>query len=350
MANHLANAFPDIGQRLPIVELGDLPTPVDARTLSIGSASHEVLVKHDDRTGRLYGGNKVRKLEYLLRRAHDRGARRVATFGTVGSNHALATAVYARALDFGCTCFLAHEAPRRGLATKLLCHQQLGTELVLFGGRRSSRIAALRRHLHGRRSWVIPLGGTCWLSTVGFVNAGLELAAQLRDGDMTAPRRVYVAFGTMGTAVGLALGLALAGIDAEVQAIRVTETRYASAALAARLLNKTALLMRACDASIPADLAARARLSCRDEFFAGGYGRSDAATERAIDVARDELGIALEPTYTGKAMAALLADLDGSVDPPWLFWNTYNSRPLNIGEDVAPDFNLIPRDFERYFD
>lgn len=350
MANHLANAFPVIARRLPIVELGDLPTPVDERTLSIGGTRHDVLIKHDERTGRLYGGNKVRKLEYLLRRARDRGARRVATFGTVGSNHALATAVYAHDLEVGCTCFLAHEVPRPGLDRKLLCHQALGTEIVLFGGRRRVRLETLRRHLHGRRTWVIPLGGTCWLSNLGFVNAGLELAAQIRDGEVPAPRRVYVAFGTMGTAVGLALGLALANIDVDIHAVRVTETRYANAALAERLLHKTAFLMHACDPAVPSNLATRARLTCRSEFFGGGYGRSNAATERAIDVARHDLGIALESTYTGKAMAALLADLDGGAPSPCLFWNTYNARPLDLDDGVRPDFSVIPRAFERYFE
>lgn len=349
MSNALAELYPEIGARLPILPLADLPTPVSTRDAPIGARTCRVFIKHDDVTGREYGGNKVRKLEYVFARARERGARRIATFGAVGSNHAVATAIYARACEFDCTCFLSHQSLKPGLGRALRIHQQYGTEILRLARPGADRLAQFRRYLQGRDAWVVPLGGSSWLGSIGFVNAGIELANQVRAGDIPLPERIYVALGTMGTAVGLALGLALAGIETEVQAIRVTAREFANEEAAHRLLQKCAALMHHYDRSIPLDLPGRARLVCRDEFFGDGYGRTNAATEAAIDFAREHLGLALESTYSGKTMAALLADLDDGQAQNVLFWNTWNSRALDVDESTAPDFNVIPREFARYF-
>jgi D-cysteine desulfhydrase len=351
MSDELASAWPRLAARLPRLTLGQLPTPVSAAALRSAAGSREILIKHDDVTGELYGGNKVRKLEYLLGRALDRGAERVATFGTVASNHALATALYARSLGLGATCLLYHQPRTPGCARALNMHLANGSTLVPIGGERAEQVATMRAHLRGRRCWVIPMGGSSWLGTLGFVSAGLELAAQVRRGEIPAPDSLYVANGTMGTAAGLALGLALAGLGTEVQAIRVTAEFVANRTAMRRLMQKTAALMHHVDPGVPGDLADRARYRFRDEFFAGGYAQSNAATDAAVARARDELGLRLESTYTGKAMAALLSDLhSGRLDGrSVLFWNTYNSRPLPAPPDAAPDTPALPKAFRRYF-
>ncbi len=349
MSDATGSVFPRLDAALGRFELAELPTPVSVARLDTLPSSREIAIKHDDRTGRRYGGNKIRKLEYLLHRARTRGARRVATFGAVGSNHAVATALCAIDAGFDCTCLLAHQSLKPGLGRALRIHQTVGTEVVALSGDRRKRVATMRRALQGRGVFAIPMGGSSWLGTMGFVNAGLELAAQIDAEEIPCPARVYVAFGTMGTAVGIALGLALAGLDTEVHAIRVTESAYASESAARRLLAKTATLMRRIEPGIPSDLAARARLVCRHEFFGGGYGVSNPETERAIEVARDGLSLGLESTYTGKAMRALLGDLDAGYDRPVLFWNTYNSRPIAVDDDLEPDFSVMPEEFRRYF-
>ncbi len=330
-------AYPGLDAALGREELAELPTPLSfARVESLRNPG-EITIKRDDLTGRRYGGNKIRKLEYMLHRARQRGARRIATFGAIGSNHAVATALCAIDAGFDCTCLLAHQSLKPGLGRALRIHQTIGTELVALSGNRADRVATMRRVLQGRGVFAIPMGGSSWLGTIGFVNAGLELAAQIDAGECPPPARVYVAFGTMGTAAGIALGLALAGLETETHAVRVTETTYASEAGARRLMAKTALLMNRLDPNIPADLAARARLVCRHEFFGGGYGVSNPETDSAVVVAREELGLGLESTYTGKAMRALLTDLEAGFDAPVLFWNTYNSRQLDVDEQLKPD-------------
>ena len=166
------------------------------------------------------------------------------------------------------------------------------------------------------------------------------------------PDRLYVATGTMATAAGLALGLALRDLPTEVQAIRVTHELIGNRAGMRRLMTKTATLMHQLDPSIPQNLADRTKLEYRDEFFGDGYARSNKETDRAIAFARDEFGLSLEATYTGKAMAALLQDLKSPAfaEQSLLFWNTYNSRPLPVSGDRPDDTAGLPGEFLRYFD
>jgi D-cysteine desulfhydrase len=334
--------------RLQRVTLAELPTPVVNGRLDCSWGSRQIAVKRDDLSGERYGGNKVRKLEYLLQRAREKGANRVATFGTVGSNHALATSLYAHALGIPCTCLLMHQRKTPGCARALRVHAQLGTEIVRFGGDRRERVRTMRRYFQGRGVWVIPAGGSNWLGAVGFVRAGLELAAQVSAGEAPLPHRLYVANGTMGTAAGLCIGLAIAGLPTDVHAVRVTHDFVANPKAMRRLIRKTVEMLRQLGLQLPAGLDASARLRFRDEFFAGGYAHTDEATEHAIATARDSLDLSLESTYTGKAMAALVHDLRTSrlAGENLLFWNTYNSRPLPPAEAAVAG---IPEEFQRYF-
>lgn len=350
MSNHLSKAFPKLATQLVPVPLAKLPTPLSCARVRLGSLQRTIAIKHDNETGVSYGGNKVRKLEYVLQRANKRHASRLATFGTVASNHAIATALYATQQGFACTCFLSHQSRTPSAAKALRFHLQNDTEIIHYGGNRHQRLRTLRQHLLGRDTWLIPLGGSSWLGSIGFVNAGLELAAQIEAGQIDAPKRVYVALGTMGTAAGLALGFALAGLDIETQGIRVTEKTFANRAGLERLMHKMSYLMNVLDPDVPRDLAQRARVVIRNDFFGDGYARSNAKTEAAVTFAAEQCDIALETTYTGKTMAAVLHDLTAGYDKPVLFWNTYNSQPLSIDEQSAPDLHRLPAEFCRYFD
>jgi len=350
MTDYLANAYPKLAGKLRKRSFASLPTPVSRHEVDLPAGGRTVWVKHDDQTSDIYGGNKVRKLEYILQRAQDRGAERVATFGAIGSNHALATAIHAREAGLACTCFLAHQKPTPNIPKTLDMHLHLGTELVRYGGS-TNRLALYRRYLQNRKTWVIPLGGSCWLGAVGFVNAGLELAAQISSRELEAPDRIYIANGTMGSVAGLAIGLGLANSATEIHAVRVADNRFAKREVLNRLINKTSTLLNRLDPTIPLDAAARIRIVWRDEFYAGGYAAVDEATVRAVGFARENLGLELDTTYTGKAMAALLQDLevsDGSTSA--LFWNTYNSRPLPAIDSRESSRQYLPEQFRRYYE
>jgi len=345
----LAQRFPELGRQVPRTGLADLPTPLTSHRIKLPSGERRLLIKCDNLSSPLYGGNKVRKLEYLLAPPARRTVHRIATFGTVGSHHALATALFARREGFACTCFLAHQLKTPAAPRTLRLLLANDCEIVRFGGAYAKRIQTLRDHLRHRHVRVIPAGGSSWYGTLGFVNAGLELAAQIESSGLPVPERLYVASGTLGTAAGLALGLALAELPTSIQAIRVSHTDIANEDTLHRLISKTAAMMYRLDRSVPQDLQQRVNICLRHEFFAGGYAHSNAETDAALRFASQHLQLRLEATYTGKAMAALLSDAESPDLGQLLFWNTYNSAPLEDLTDAEPDSDRLPPEFLSYF-
>jgi 1-aminocyclopropane-1-carboxylate deaminase/D-cysteine desulfhydrase-like pyridoxal-dependent ACC family enzyme len=347
MNDSLGNAYPRLAARLRKRSIATLPTPVSQHTINLPVGERKVAIKHDDLTSSVYGGNKVRKLEYLLRRAKDRDAKRIATFGTVGSNHALATAIHSKEAGLDCTCFLAHQARTPNISKVLGAHLKLGTEIIKWGGS-VDQLALYRRYIQGRGTWVIPLGGSCWLGALGFVNAGLELSLQIESGEIDEPDRIYIANGTLGSVAGLAIGLALANLQTEIHAVRVANNRLSQPGVLRNLIRKTADLLHRFDPSIPSDIAAQTKIVWRDEFYAGGYAASNEATNNAVAIAKDTLNLDLETTYTGKAMAALQYDLHSSNENDnYMFWNTYNSGPLPE-LPASESRQALPQQFQRY--
>lgn len=349
MTDYLGKAYPTLAHHLRKRSFASLPTPVSHHAIDLAAGKRSVTVKHDDQTSPIYGGNKIRKLEYIFQRAQDRGAKRVATFGAVGSNHALATAMHAKEFGLECTCFLAHQPRAPNIPMALDKHLELGTEIVRWG-RSANRLALYRKYLQNRKIWVVPLGGSCWLGAVGFVNAGLELAAQIEAGELETPDRIYIANGTMGSVAGLASGLALADLPTEIHAVRVANNRFARVDVLDKLISKTATLMNRLDPSIAVDAATRTNVVWRDDFYADGYAAADDVTTSAVDFAKEHLDLKLDTTYTGKAMAALLHDLDEpNADHASLFWNTYNSNPVELTGSQAPSRQNLPKQFQRYY-
>lgn len=349
---YLSCEFPLLGMKLPRMTLASLPTPVADTRIRTSCGERRLSIKYDNVTGSLYGGNKIRKLEYILPLALAKGCQRIATFGAAGSNHALATALYAKQAGLECTCFLSHQAKTPYVPETLNKHAEIGTTLVRYGGAYHARVETLRKNLWQKNAWVIPMGGSSWLGTVGFVAAGLELAAQVSAGEVAKPDRIYVGSGTMGTAVGIALGLAIAGIETEVHAVRVSDKSITNRVALQRLLDKTVYMMHRLDSAVPADIGTRCNIVIRDEFFGPGYARSTQQGDAAIKTARDQLDLLLESTYTGKAMAAVLADLDDSGAPRRnaLYWHTYNSVPLDTPATYPLNEDFLPQEFLCYFD
>lgn len=335
----LVQRYPGTG-KLPRVELCDLPTPVESIAHLIADAGtplspEAATVKRDDLTNRTYGGNKVRKLELLLGQARAEERRAVITFGAYGSNHALATAVYARLLDLEPHVMLSPQAPGPFAAATLRAHAGLGTVLHPVEGWDATREAVgVRRELtrrDGIEPLVIPMGGTNALGAVAYVNAALELADQ-----GVLPNVVYVAGGTLGTAVGLAVGFAAlsesegAG-ETRVVAVRVTPEQVAGDQVASTLAAETIALLRSLDPGFPELSADNLPFTLRHEFFEPGYGVPTPESREAVALAATG-GISLETTYTGKAFFALLDDVrNGRLDltrEQVLFWDTYHSGPM----------------------
>ena len=270
--------FPRLAHGLPCVPITTIPTAVRCcAALSDHAGAASIHVKCDDQTGPVYGGNKVRKLAFLLGRARKLGTTTTLTFGAAGSNHALATAVYARQVGMGPISMLVPQVNSRKVGANLLRHFATGATLHHFRrrdevSRATMAIVCEARRRGEPRPFIIPAGGSAPLGTVGYVNAALELKAQIIAGELPVPDRIYVASGTMGTCVGLLLGLQLAELDTQVMAVRVTTPPFTSLEKGELLYRRTLGLLRKLDPAVPALRFPASRFILRDDYLGPSYG------------------------------------------------------------------------------
>ncbi|MBI1320021.1 MAG: pyridoxal-phosphate dependent enzyme [Candidatus Hydrogenedens sp.] len=352
----LFETWPALRERIPYEPIALLPTPVERMERLSGELGCSLYIKRDDQTGALYGGNKVRKLGFLLASAKADGAKTVLTFGAAGSNHALATAIYAREMGLRAVSMLVPQPNAHSVQRNLLRHHLAGAELHHHGG--LAQVAAatcvqFAKHsaMEGQFPRVIPTGGSSPLGLLGFVNAAFELKQQVEAGAMPMPDVIYAASGTMGTAIGLTLGLTLAGMPTRVECIRVTAARFTNMARASKLFDSTARLLRENGVPMPEMPLERANFRLRDEFYGEQYALYTEQGMAALHRLYDAEGIKLEGTYTAKAFAALLADAEsGALEGKnALFWLTYNG--VDFSDLIADaDYHALPPAFHRYFE
>jgi D-cysteine desulfhydrase len=353
----LFGLYPDLVSNLPRHVLTQLPTPVIqaencAQQIDVG----RLYIKRDDLTGDIYGGNKVRKLEFLLGKALADGVNEVVTFGYAGSNHALATAIYAGKAGLKATSVLLPQTNAHYVRRNIRAAVSADARLKLKPNDKA--IAAwvtldqffgmLRT---GKRPMLIPAGGSAPVGVVGFVNAGLELAEQIRDGVLEKPDRIYMAISSMGSAVGLYLGLQLHELEIPIHAVRVVEEKYANEERMKKIMSKTNNFLHELDSTIPIVPLDDDLLVLRHEYIGDGYAKFTTQGVESVRFLADKENIPLEATYTGKAFSCLMEDgQNGHLrDQNVLFWNTHNSRDFTK-EYPLDDERLIPKAFRPFFE
>jgi 1-aminocyclopropane-1-carboxylate deaminase/D-cysteine desulfhydrase-like pyridoxal-dependent ACC family enzyme len=360
----LFEEYPLLREKLAYVSLGELPTPVQKlERLGAELGISKLYIKRDDLSGKVYGGNKPRKLEFILGNALRSGAREVIALGGAGSNHALATAIYAQKVGLKSISMLMPQPNARYVGRNLLMSYHCGAELHLCGAElesaRNSPLVYLAtvyqllrcRLKSGCFPQIIPPGGSSPTGTTGFVNAALELRKQITNGEMPEPEYIYVACGTMGTAAGLILGLKAAKLDSRVVPVRVTSEKFVNAGGMINLIDKTSSLLHSLDASFPGFGFSAADIEIRHDYFGKQYALFTKEGMEAVSLMREREGIKLDGTYTGKTLAALIDDAkSGSLQgKAVLFWNTLNSRDFS-DEISSIDYHSLPRGFHRYFE
>jgi 1-aminocyclopropane-1-carboxylate deaminase/D-cysteine desulfhydrase-like pyridoxal-dependent ACC family enzyme len=338
----LFRRYPDVAGRIPWLQLGEYPTPVEPLDI----AGDDVFIKRDDQTARLYGGNKVRKLEFLLAHARERGARRLITVGAAGSHHALATTLYGKRLGFEVTLVLFPQPLTDHVREILLQDVAHGAELRFTRRMETVPTALFTAIMRYRRerAVVIPAGGSDPIGTLGYVNAALELAEQIELGLLPSPKTIVVAAGTLGTAAGLALGFSIAGVTVRINAVRITSRLVTNERVLMRLIRGAEDILRRAGGPHGHAERAFASVELQHDFLGRGYGVSTEAAASAAQMLAT-LGIHLDQTYTAKAAAALLAYAK-SADGPALFWHTLSGSEPPLPRDVTID--NLPAPFRNY--
>ncbi len=314
----------------PRTELGFFPTPLcHLGRLSKASGGPRILMKRDDLTGLATGGNKTRKLEYLVGEALAQGCDCLVTGGAAQSNHCRQTAAAAAMRGLDCHLVLGGSEPERAEGN-LLLDLILGAEIHWSGalrkGERISEIAAgLERR--GKRPYLVPYGGSNETGALGFVRASLELSEQLRKTGENVSRIVF-ASSSGGTHAGLVVGRALAGRDWKVTGIAIDKGEAGEGPFEDLVLELSDRLAARLGLGRP---IAREEITLRNEFTGGGYGVVGEHEIGAIRLLARSEGILLDPVYTGRAFGALLALAatgEFAKDETILFWHTGGTPAL----------------------
>ncbi len=322
---YLHQRFPALAETLPHLKLSGRPTPV--RELpGLG-----IWIKDDGAFGAGgWGGNKVRKLEWLIPDAQRRGRRSILTFGGLGTNWGLATALYAREHGLATALALVDQPIDDHVRAQLARLEASGARIHRTHTK-ARTVAALpwllaRNARGGRPPYLLPAGGSSPVGALGYVEAALEIAAQVEDGLLPEPAHVVVPVGTGGTAAGLALGLQLAGLRTRVVGVVVNDQLRLDGTVLARLARRTAKLLERRGASLSEVRIEASGFDLTRDQIGSGYGHRTEAGARATALAAEQ-GLPLDPVYTAKAMAGLLALREaGRLGGPVLFVRTDGPR------------------------
>jgi 1-aminocyclopropane-1-carboxylate deaminase/D-cysteine desulfhydrase-like pyridoxal-dependent ACC family enzyme len=305
---------------LPTVSLAPGPTPIEEipRFRAAIGCVPRLLVKRDDAIGFAFGGNKVRKLRFVAADALAQGADTLITAGGVQSNHARATAAAAAKLGLHCI-LVANGAPPDPPTGNALLGRFLGAEARYVQSREDrvpameAAAGALRRV--GRRPYVIPIGASTPLGAAAFVHAVFEMLDQIEPPDV-----IVHSTSSGGTQAGIVAGCALAGVRTRVIGVSADEPAESLASDIRRILDGLGPLL-----GFETRKFADARVEIDDDFVGPGYGISTPESRGAIEILARTEAIFLDPTYTAKAMAGLMAHARGgtfSGAGTVLFWHT----------------------------
>ena len=341
-----------IRARIPYEPLGVFPAPVTLAQPLSRELRTDIWIKNDGLSSVHYGGNKVRKLEFILAAAKARGAGGVLTFGGIGSNHAVATTVHARRAGLKADVLVVDQPLTAGVRKSLLLNAHFGAHLHYRGGyvRAALALPGIAREIarrDGASPVLIPPGASSPTGSVGYALAALELAAQIESGELPAPDSIFVAAGSCGTLAGMLAGAALLGRPLPLCAVRVVDRYVVNGAVVSALARATLReIVRAVPELRPGAIAPYELLH---GYFGSGYGAPTPKAREAVRTARKSAGLTLETTYTGKAFAAALDHARERPGTRVLFWNTYNANDFSSEIDAA-DWHALPRELWKFFD
>lgn len=293
----------------PRALLGHWPTPLEpADRLREVIGGPRIWLKRDDCTGLAVGGNKTRKLEYLLGKALAEGADTIVTYGALQSNHARQTAAACAKLGLRCELILTRMVDRTDPF-----YEQSGNRVLdgILGARvhecadadeTIERTVALHEDAaaEGRTIFTVVGGGSDGTGALGYVNAACELADQARAAGIDVAR-IVTAASTAGTAAGLAVGSVLAGLGATIDIACVLASREETAPVVHRLVLEVGAVLGSTAGAAPVEIT--------DATLGAGYGIPSPATLDALELLARTEGVLLDPVYTAKAFEHLLAQV-----------------------------------------
>jgi len=344
----LFTRYPIVEDLLQPQQFACLPTPVKG----LSALAQNAWIKQDDLTHSSYGGNKIRKLDFILADIKRQQKKHVITFGATGTNAGVATAMMCYRNKLKCTVYLFEQPLSKTVKDNLALMQAYGAELIYCGSLLKTVLSFYcSRYRLQRDSYFLWAGCSNSVATFAYINAAFELKQQINAKELPEPEHIFVPVGSCSTLAGLTLGAKLCGLNSKVVGIRVAPAYLGpfpacTAGEVNKVIKQAAKQMQSWGIS---DLGSIPDCTFSDDFYGEGYGIASEHSEKSI--ARFKaLGIKLENTYSAKAAAAFIEQLDKS-DKPQLFWQTFNSADalLRAEQDTqASEHSTLSSQLQKY--
>ena len=300
------------------MQIGTWPTPIRRLDHTSEALGAEVWTKLEEDCG-AWGGNKVRKLEYLFHHLRERAIPRIVVWGAASSNWAAACAWHGSRHGFEVLAGLGGHFPE----SYRRIYDAAGAPVILLPRIELAPLAAAAARMRsGGRARVLPVGGSGGVGDLGPVTTGVEIARSIASGELPAPMGgVFVAAGSCGTVAGIAAGLGIEHAALPVVAVKVADWPYATSVMIGRRTRNIARLL----ATHGIEGATPAPIELHTGALGSGYGRITRAARAAIVLARRD-GLDLDQVYGAKAFGALIARAR-SGGGPFLFIHTSPGPP-----------------------
>lgn len=354
----LFDALPGLEKNVKRIELVKSPTPVehlDNLEKIIGSKAN-LFIKRDDLSSPLYGGNKARKLEFTIGDILAKGSKRIITGGGLGSHMTVSISAFASQYNIKIDVVLFKQPVNDHVKTNMLLNKYFGANMEYSSNYVAFAADIARKFLKalindGMPPYLVLPGDSNSLSGLGYVNAAFEIRDQVKTGKIPEPDYIFVPAGSCGTMAGLLAGLGLAGLKTKVAGVQVSEQFVTNERTVACLAEKQLKFIGKNSSADVTGFHFKPRdIIMLHKYLGGGYGHSTEKSEKAIKLLKQSQDVILDPTYTGKAMAAMIdfSKLPGNSGKNIMFINTYNSRDLSK-EAASVDYLDLPEDFHKFF-
>ncbi|MHA2394023.1 MAG: 1-aminocyclopropane-1-carboxylate deaminase/D-cysteine desulfhydrase [Promethearchaeota archaeon] len=365
----LFKKFPNLKKKIPWIPLlTQIPTPVERLTeleKSLDLSKGQIYIKRDDKNHHIYGGNKLRKFEFIFGDVVKKKKKGVITIGGIGTNHGLACSIICKYLNppLKCELFLFSQPLTWHVQRSLLIFHHFRARLHLSNGDIRTFIKALLFQLiHPKYYFMFPGGSPLFgfgnsLGTIGFINAVCELKKQIEENKIPEPDVIFIAGGSNGTSGGLVAGCKLLRLKTKVHVVAVYDDFISNPTAVRRNANKALKHLNKYDRSIPKIKVSEDDFEFTSGYLGSGYGIKTIKSQNAVDTVHDLEGktrdFKLETTYTGKTIAGMLEFLKKGENKSKkvLFWNTYNSNDLDHFL-METDFNYkeLPKKFHKFYE
>jgi 1-aminocyclopropane-1-carboxylate deaminase/D-cysteine desulfhydrase-like pyridoxal-dependent ACC family enzyme len=354
----LYKALPGLEKNVKRIELVKGSTPVQhmKNLEKILGTNANLYIKRDDLSSPLYGGNKARKLEFTLADILAKGSKRIITGGGLGSHMTVSMAAFAKQYNINTDVVLFKQPVNEHVKTNMLLDKYFGANMEYSSNFVTFAADIARKYTEGflkdgKAPYLVLPGDSNELADLGYVNAAFEIRDQVKAGKMPEPDYIFVAAGSCGTMAGLLAGLRLAGLKTKVVGVRVSEPIVTNEFMVAHLAEKQLkFIAKNSNADVSGIHFKSQDIVMLDNYLGGGYGHPTDKSEQAITLLKYSQNIKLDPTYTGKAMAAMIdfAGMPQNNGKNILFINTYNSRDLSK-EAASVNYLDLPKDFRKFF-